>query len=602
MQLPGLDAYTTIWAVDYEYQPIKGESPIPLCLVAHELRSGKRLALWEDVFRSLPTPPYDIGADSLFVAYNATAEYSCHLALGWPLPENTLDLYPEFRNASNGQPVSEATLLIEKPTGKQGLLIALNWYDFRGIDAGEKLAMQDLARKKGLACTPAEQQALLAYCGTDVDALLMLLPAMLAHGDIDLPYALMRGRYQRCSAHIEHRGIPVDNDLYTTLCDPDLWAALRLSFVTQDNPVCGHVYEGDSLVLSRFAAWVASLGIAWPCTESGRPEFKAETLESMAALYPAIETFRQMRASLSKATLREFAIGPGGRNRAEANTFGTVTARNAVKAKVNLLGAASWMRSLIRAQPGHALIYADWGQQEWAIVAILSGDAAMLQAYESGDPYMAFCKRAGAAPADATKHTHPHLRELYKTCSLGMLFGMGAHLLARKTGLSIYEAQDLIDQHKHSYPEYWRMCWRAERCAREERRLETVFRWTLHCSTSHRNGQSPTKPGTIRNFAAQANASEMLRLATVYAVEEGLPVCATLHDAILLEVPIDQVPDVTRRVEAAMGDASMAVLEGYRLKNDVEVFPYPSRYTSEKGATMWAKVQQFLASNAVSIA
>jgi hypothetical protein len=47
----------------------------------------------------------------------------------------------------------------------------------------------------------------------------------------------------------------------------------------------------------------------------------------------------------------------------------------------------------------------------------------MLAAYESGDPYLAFAKQAGAVPHDATKQSHPAQRELFKACVLTAWIG-----------------------------------------------------------------------------------------------------------------------------------------------------------------------------------
>src|SRR5262249_55566257 len=117
-----MDRYTEIWFSDFEFRGAPGERSAPICLVANELRSGRRLAIWEDELLRLTTPPYDIGSDSLFVSYYSSAELGCHLALGWPLPINVLDLYAEFRVLTNGR---------EVPCGN-GLLGALAWF---GLDA-----------------------------------------------------------------------------------------------------------------------------------------------------------------------------------------------------------------------------------------------------------------------------------------------------------------------------------------------------------------------------------------------------------------------------------------------------------------------------------
>src|SRR5262249_59249329 len=94
--------YREIWLVDFEFIAEPGENPDPVCLVAWELRSGHKMKVWRNVFGD--HPPYATGADVLFVAYYASAEISCHLALGWPGPDRVLDLFTEFRNRTNGIP------------------------------------------------------------------------------------------------------------------------------------------------------------------------------------------------------------------------------------------------------------------------------------------------------------------------------------------------------------------------------------------------------------------------------------------------------------------------------------------------------------------
>ena len=79
-----------------------------------------------------------------------------------------------------------------------------------------------------------------------------------------------------------------------------------------------------------------------------------------------------------------------------------------------------WLRGLIKPVAGNAVAYVDWSQQEMGITAALSGDAAMMQAYRSGDPYLAFAKQAGAVPSDVTKDSHPIERNRFKVCALAV--------------------------------------------------------------------------------------------------------------------------------------------------------------------------------------
>ena len=95
--------FAEVWAVDFEFRPEdgrEGNRPDPMCLVAYELKSGRKLRLWRDEFG--PFPPYSVGPNSFFVAYYASAEIGCHLALGWPKPARILDLFTEFRCHTNG--------------------------------------------------------------------------------------------------------------------------------------------------------------------------------------------------------------------------------------------------------------------------------------------------------------------------------------------------------------------------------------------------------------------------------------------------------------------------------------------------------------------
>ena len=62
-----LSAFREVVVADFEFVAAPGERPEPVCLVAHELRSGRRFRLWRKQFG--PAPPYATGRDVLFVAY-----------------------------------------------------------------------------------------------------------------------------------------------------------------------------------------------------------------------------------------------------------------------------------------------------------------------------------------------------------------------------------------------------------------------------------------------------------------------------------------------------------------------------------------------------
>ncbi len=128
----GLVEFDQIWCVDFEFGASDGEHPNPICLVAQEMRSGRTIRMWEQELRDSQKPPYSVGKHCLFVAYYASAEMGCHLALHWPMPIYVLDLFAEFRVLTNG---------LSTPCGN-GLLGALAYFGIDGIDHVEKDEMR----------------------------------------------------------------------------------------------------------------------------------------------------------------------------------------------------------------------------------------------------------------------------------------------------------------------------------------------------------------------------------------------------------------------------------------------------------------------------
>ncbi len=90
------------WHIDFEYREDDNHLPVPVSLFAFERHSETALFFRRDQLLKLKQAPFDVGPDSLIVAYAANAEMSCFLVLGWPFPVNILDLYVETIAAING--------------------------------------------------------------------------------------------------------------------------------------------------------------------------------------------------------------------------------------------------------------------------------------------------------------------------------------------------------------------------------------------------------------------------------------------------------------------------------------------------------------------
>jgi DNA polymerase I-like protein with 3'-5' exonuclease and polymerase domains len=285
--------------------------------------------------------------------------------------------------------------------------------------------------------------------------------------------------------------------------------------------------------------------------------------------------------------LNELAVGADGRNRVMLSPFGSKTGRNQPSNSKFIFGPSCWLRSLIRPGPGRALAYIDWSQQELAIVAALSEDPRMMDAYRSGDFYLTFAKMAGAVPADATKQSHGRERDQFKTVALGVLYGLSADGLARKLAVPPFQGRELLRLHQKTFARFWQWSDAVEMQAMLTGQLQTVFGWTIRVGPE-------ANPRSLRNFPAQAHGSEMLRLACCLATERGIAVCAPVHDALLVEGPADGIEAVVAETQRAMREASEYVLPGFPLRTDAKIVRYPERYSDPRGVRMWDTVSRLL--------
>jgi DNA polymerase I len=559
--------FQEIWCVDFEFRADPGEFPWPVCMVARELRTGQELQLWRNDLLQLKRSPFDIGPGALFIAYFASAEFGCFLELGWPLPDNVLDLYVEHRVDTNGD---------KTPCG-DGLVGALAMRGLSHIDAGEKDAMRKLVCEQQ-HWSPEEQRNILDYCASDVEGLAALLPKMSAR--IDLPRALLRGRFMGAVARMERNGVPIDTAIYR--CMIEKWETIKRGLIDSVNAEFD-VYEGATFKSERFAKFLSRKGIAWPKYPNGVPKLDDDTFRDQVRRWPELQPLHELRVTLSGMRLTGLEVGADGRNRCLLSPFKAVTGRNQPSNTKFIFGPARWMRSLIKPPEDYGLGYIDFASQEIGIAAALSGDERMAEGYLTGDPYLAFAKAAKLAPPDATKATHKRVREQCKSVVLGINYGMGPEALAMQAGITPAEAKELLRLHKEAYRPFWRWMDNTVSSAMLTNEISTVFGWR------RRVGREPNAR-SLMNFPMQANGSEMLRIAAIAATEAGIEVCAPIHDAFLIASPLDRLDEDIAKMREIMSRAGEAVTGGLRIRTDAEVVKFPNRYVDERGKAMWDRV------------
>ena len=583
-----LDAVKEFVSVDFEFSSPSGHRPIVRCLAAREQRSGRRFLISHDELMRMKTPPFDIGPQTVVVGYFLSAEMSCFQQLGWPRPVNLLDLFVEFRNQLNGHTL---------PLG-YGLQGCLNYFGEPAID--EKEHWREVAIRGPE--TDAEWRGLMNYCMQDVDACVRLLPKVCAYLTThnDLLRALLRGRYAWAVASMQHRGVPIDMPLYT-------WVTGRLESISSTvraaiNPRYGVYRENGSFSEAGFQQYLIRENVAFPLDADGRPLMDEKNWSDVVKYAPQLQELHQYRQTFeSTKNVGLLEIGPDGRSRTLLGQFGARTGRNTPSTTKFPFGPAKWTRSFIRPPAGMQLDYLDWKSQEIAIVAALSGDEAMMADYRRSDFYLAFAVRAGLAPDNATKATHRNTRAAAKVVCLGVMFGQSAFGMAAKLGITTTQAEKLLRAHKRVYHRFW--AWSDAAVDQVSMRgvIRTCFDWRLHRVASLDVAATKKQWRSVRNFPSQAHGAEMLRLACIYAAEEGLPIIAPIHDAIMIEAPTEEMPVVSARMEAIMRKASRDVLRGFEVDVEHTFTGDGERYVDEDGKEFFDHIMKIVGEPPVDV-
>lgn len=590
-----LSKYNEVWLLDTEFQTSALGLRVPVCLCAEELRSGRRIELF---FDGKQENPFSDGDNVLFVGYNASAEWGTFLVLGWELPTSDIvDLMIEYINSVNG--VWRNNMPLRKTCG---LIDALTEHGLDALTFEEKEGERDYIIANGI--TPPEgvtikehQRRILDYCWTDVHGTRQLLKAMLKN--IDIEQAAHRGRFSVPVAHFEFNGLPVDRETYLLIAERR--QDIQLAIAEQVEAAHGYgvyVIEGDTckkavFKQAKFDALIDRLGIKqWPVTSTGHYSTEdKKAFEPMARLHTDLEPLRQARKSIDSLSRFNVTIHADGRNRFSVFPFGGVTGRNQPKASECILLRPKWLRSLIQPGPGMALIQIDIIAAEAALAAGFSGDPEGLRVYESGaDQYLEFAKATGAAPPDATMTTHETSRNIYKIALLAINYGVGAATLALQLGVPRWKAERILADHKRIYATYWAWAEAQVKHARRNGYISTSFGWTMSVDKN-------TPHNTILDFPQQAACADVLRIASLMAVERGLGgfLCAPLHDALYLQTPVEVADQVADMVEDCFREAGNIVTDNaVTLRLGRQIIRHPDRYIDKKGAEIWALVQNYL--------
>jgi hypothetical protein len=587
----GLD----LWSIDLEWRGPAGCLPRARTFTAIQRGTGQTVKMGErDLFPGCP-PPFPITDRTTVTSFSIAADMVPWRVLGWPLPPHLICTYAEHKIRNNGHTSTDFGDDLVGAAAKAGII-------YLRADVKKRLQQryQDPA-----PLSPAEDAEGVAYCLDDSTTCLRIFETFLP--DLWWERALVYGDYADTCAEIEFVGLPTDEEQVQLFLrrreraahrilaglDHDLEQISRRALPHLGPEVDLRVLDDKGgMPHERVWNFAKHHKIPWPKTRHGYPLLEDDELKTMGARFPIVEQFRQLRKTRSAFRSNEFGIDSDGRCHCSLFPFGTITGRNAPKGKRFLFAFPAWMRGLIRANPGWAIAYLDFASQEFAIAAWLSGDRNMQAVYLTGDPYLAMGVLLGLAPKDATKRSHRAIRDLCKILTLGISYGMTAEGLARRTGRTEGEAEELLRRCYRAFPVFHE--WANDQVARAKanRHIETEHGWEMYVE---RNANLRS----LRNWLMQSTGSDILRLVALALRAAGIRIVALVHDAVVIECPIADLDDTVQRACQIMQRASEEII-GFPIHVDTgdddepHVFPYPARFRDKREGAMYGRVFEVL--------
>jgi DNA polymerase-1 len=296
----------------------------------------------------------------------------------------------------------------------------------------------------------------------------------------------------------------------------------------------------------------------------------AASLERLRTQHPIVEALlhyrevEKLRSTYAEGILAE--VGPDGRVHATFNQTVTRTGRlssdqpNLHNVPIRTKAGAQF-REVFVPGDGCRLLVADYDQIELRIIAHLSRDPGLLDAFAAGsDVHRMVASRVFAVPASEVT---PAMRSKAKMVSYGLAYGMEAFGLARRLGISQHDATQVLDAYYVSFPgvlEYMKQCVAD---ARERGYTMTLFgrRRPIPEILSPHRAERQAAERQAMNAGIQGLAADIFKVALVNLHEDlqqqGLcsRIVLQVHDEVLVEVPEAERDEAEQSTRKAMTTA-----------------------------------------------
>ena len=378
--------------------------------------------------------------------------------------------------------------------------------------------------------------------------------------DIELPLA-------RVLADMERIGMPVDKDgleAFGTLLKAELDKTLASIY-----EAVGYTFNLNS-PKQLAEALFDKMGLPPRKKTKSGYSTDAETLESLRSYSPVVEdilqyrTYQKLNSTYVEGLLK--VIGPDGRmhstfNQTEARTGRLSSSEPNLQNIPIRTKLGSRLRQFFIASPGCKLVDADYSQIELRILAHISGDETMKNAFLTGqDIHRSTAAKIYGLPLEMVT---PQLRSSAKAVNFGIVYGIGAFSLARDIGVTVKEADDFIKNYLATFPGVKEYMDSTIAAGREKGYVTTLFgrRRALPELTSKNFNLRSLGERMAMNTPIQGTAADVIKLAMVRVWrrlrDEGLAARLILqvHDELIVEAPAAEVRQVSRILKEEMEGA-----------------------------------------------
>jgi DNA polymerase-1 len=464
-----------------------------------------------------------------------------------------------------------ANYVIE-PEGKRSMdMLSMKYLGYQPV------SIEELIGKKGkgqlnMRDVPVEQVK--EYAAEDADITLQLKQAfdpLLVKEEVHEVFDKIENKLLPVLAEMEYQGVAIDVDFLR-----DYSKELERDIRTAEENVYRHAGVtfnlGSPKQLGEVLFDVMKIDTTAKKTKTGQYATGEDVLAKLRSKHQVVEdilVYRELTKLKSTYVdaLPQMINPRTGRLHTSFNQAVAVTGRlssnnpNLQNIPIRTERGREIRKAFIPRDKDHCIVSADYSQIELRIIAAISGDESMMQAFrDNKDIHTATAAKVyGVEEKDVSFE----MRRAAKAVNFGIIYGQSAFGLAENLGISRTEAKTIIDNYFAQYPSIKTYMDRTIKFAKEHTYVKTTMgrkRWLRDILSANQTVRGYAERNAI-NMPIQGTAADMIKLAMIGVHRElkhsGLRTIMTLqvHDELVFDAPVGEVHQVEELIKREMESA-----------------------------------------------